>query len=127
MKRSHGTVFVAVKTLTCLGRIGISGVGELAELWRLKLLPDWLQELIQGNFHRGLQVSGMDHLKMRKAFIGARTIYPQENSGTSKAGFQTLQIKTVQMNYRSFNSLLHLLLLLIMSCDNVLQQGRGHE
>lgn len=55
-------VAMAGSTLTCLGEAGVGRVGQLAQLGGLKLLPDWLQQLVEGHFNRGLQVSWVDGL-----------------------------------------------------------------
>lgn len=49
-------------TLTRLGEAWVGRVGELAQLGGLELFPDWLQQLVEGHFNGGFQVSWMDGL-----------------------------------------------------------------
>ena len=55
-------VCVCVILLTVFRGRWVGCAGEFAELRRLKLLPDRVQQLVQRRLHRRLQVTGVDCL-----------------------------------------------------------------
>ena len=56
--------------LTGSGGVWVCRVGEFTELRRLKLLPDGVQQLVEGHFHRGLQVTRVDQLTGQRSTWG---------------------------------------------------------
>ena len=55
--------------LTGFGGVWVGRVGEFPELRRLKLLPDGVQQLVEGHFHRGLQVTRVDQLPGQRSGV----------------------------------------------------------